>query len=1030
MEFRKRCNVCGTIFCYTDEDLKKNTKNAGMAALSALGGLASTLGGGTIFHTHHLQGQADRHLDQVVDYDQCPNCHSRDLSFLDEGTSHAQQIPAQAAPVNINTSASTEALLKRVFLFLEDGNWASANAYCESCLDRDPELAEAYLGKLMVELRVKNREQLATLAEPIDSNGNYQKAMRFGDEVFRQTLSGYNKKILEHKEFERQQKEMKRQKDIYTRANNLMQSAKTEKAFLDAAQIFETVSDFQDAALLAQDCLEKSKLARKDEILEQAKSKMKGSFISEYEYAIRILRPIRGWKNADQLIAECEDTIRRIQEEKERQKRELEEQIKRSKKKRMLLLLLAGAAVLLIVFAVILFTVIPQGNRYNEAVALMEQGKYAEAITAFREVKDYQDSEQKIDECTFYIASEQYKEAEALKEKDPLAAARAFLAIESLPEARTQAFAIWEQLAYRETISGGWGHTVALRTDGTVVAAGENEDGRCNVSDWNNVIAVSAGGYHTVGLQENGTVVATGYNGKHQCNVSDWKDIVAISAGKRHTVGLKADGTVVATDEKEYGQQEISKWTDIIAVSAGSYHTVGLKIDGTVVATVYADDYDCGQCDVSGWSDIIAVSAGADHTVGLKADGTVVAVGNNNSGQCNVSGWNDIVAVAAGDTHTVGLKADGTVVAAGFNEDSRCVVSGLRDVSAIAAGGIYTVAVKYDGTVAVAGNAYNYSYDVAKWTQIKVPAPTFVPEQEQVPEGQLKLTWEEAGARRTIAAGHDHTVAVKKNGTAVATAIKFNKEYDFDSVQDYGQSKVGDWKDLVAVAAGDQHTVGLRSDGTVVATGINWYKECEVDTWRDVVAVAAGYEVTLGLKSDGTVLATGYNAFGQCNVGKWQDIVAVAAGFEHTVGLKSDGTVVTAGWNQYGQCDVSDWTDIVAIAADDSITVGLKSDGTVVAAGDLSFGRDRISHWGNIVAIDADSSHIVGLKSDGTVVAAGYSEDSRCHVGKWKDIVAVAAGSFHTVGLKSDGTVVSTKPVSEVDFGQSNVGKWKNINKP
>ena len=272
MEFRKRCNVCGTIFCYTDEDLKKNTKNAGMAALSALGGLASTLGGGTIFHTHHLQGQADRHLDQVVDYDQCPNCHSRDLSFLDEGTSHAQQIPAQAAPVNINTSASTEALLKRVFLFLEDGNWASANAYCESCLDRDPELAEAYLGKLMVELRVKNREQLATLAEPIDSNGNYQKAMRFGDEVFRQTLSGYNKKILEHKEFERQQKEMKRQKDIYTRANNLMQSAKTEKAFLDAAQIFETVSDFQDAALLALDCLEKSMLARMDEILEKAKS--------------------------------------------------------------------------------------------------------------------------------------------------------------------------------------------------------------------------------------------------------------------------------------------------------------------------------------------------------------------------------------------------------------------------------------------------------------------------------------------------------------------------------------------------------------------------------------------------------------------------------------------------------------------------------------------------------------------------------------------------------------------------------------
>ena len=70
MEYKMKCNVCGQIFCYTDEDLKKNASNAGMAALSSLGSLASTLGGGTVFHTHHLQGQADRYSDKVVDYPQ------------------------------------------------------------------------------------------------------------------------------------------------------------------------------------------------------------------------------------------------------------------------------------------------------------------------------------------------------------------------------------------------------------------------------------------------------------------------------------------------------------------------------------------------------------------------------------------------------------------------------------------------------------------------------------------------------------------------------------------------------------------------------------------------------------------------------------------------------------------------------------------------------------------------------------------------------------------------------------------------
>ena len=42
--------------------------------------------------------------------------------------------------------------------------------------------------------------------------------------------------------------------------------------------------------------------------------------------------------------------------------------------------------------------------------------------------------------------------------------------------------------AIRETLQGrivcGYAHTVGLRSDGTVVAAGYNGDGRCNVANW------------------------------------------------------------------------------------------------------------------------------------------------------------------------------------------------------------------------------------------------------------------------------------------------------------------------------------------------------------------------------------------------------------------------------------------------------------------------------------------------------------------------------------------------------------------
>ncbi len=233
------------------------------------------------------------------------------------------------------------------------------------------------------------------------------------------------------------------------------------------------------------------------------------------------------------------------------------------------------------------------------------------------------------------------------------------------------------EFALRETLAAGFNHTSGLKTDGTVIAVGSNDCGKCNMSDWTDIVAISAGDAHTVGLKADGTVVAVGLKMYGQCDVSGWKDIVAVSAGDNHTVGLKADGTVVAVGDNYSGQCNVSGWMDIVSVSAGTGYTVGLKADGTVVAAGYNDD---GRCNASSWTDIAAVSAGTLHIIGLKADGTVVAVGDNNYGQCNVSGWEDVVAVSAGDHHTVGLKADGTVVAVGSNDFGQCNLDGWTDI--------------------------------------------------------------------------------------------------------------------------------------------------------------------------------------------------------------------------------------------------------------------------------------------------------------------------------------------------------------
>ena len=92
-------------------------------------------------------------------------------------------------------STNTAPLLKRAFMFLEDEEWNNADEYCEKVLDIDPENAQAYLGKLMAELKVNVKENLMKEVETFEGSNNYKKAMRFADEKLRFELQGYVNKI-------------------------------------------------------------------------------------------------------------------------------------------------------------------------------------------------------------------------------------------------------------------------------------------------------------------------------------------------------------------------------------------------------------------------------------------------------------------------------------------------------------------------------------------------------------------------------------------------------------------------------------------------------------------------------------------------------------------------------------------------------------------------------------------------------------------------------------------------------------------
>lgn len=82
-------------------------------------------------------------------------------------------------------------LLKRAFMFLEDGDWVRADEYCEKVLDINPECAEAYLGKLLASKKLKYRAQLGELNQRFDNEVNYSKTVRYGSDSLINELDTY-----------------------------------------------------------------------------------------------------------------------------------------------------------------------------------------------------------------------------------------------------------------------------------------------------------------------------------------------------------------------------------------------------------------------------------------------------------------------------------------------------------------------------------------------------------------------------------------------------------------------------------------------------------------------------------------------------------------------------------------------------------------------------------------------------------------------------------------------------------------------
>lgn len=273
-------------------------------------------------------------------------------------------------------NANVQPLLKRAFMFLEDGDFKSADEYCEKVLDIDPENGHAYLGKLMAELKVKVQEKLKDCAEPFDESNNYQKAVRYGDKELAEALKGYVESI-------KNRNEENRLKKAYNEACEAMNNAKTEEQFKDAAEKFGEIKGYRDSDSLCESCYAKAEESRKSGIYDLAKKDMESDTVSLLEKAVELFESISDYEDSSAKASECKVRIEELEAKAERARIEAE----RKKKKAIKITKIVSPIVAVcVVIAILIPTVIIPKAKFNKAMKVVESEDYDNGYAMLEEL--------------------------------------------------------------------------------------------------------------------------------------------------------------------------------------------------------------------------------------------------------------------------------------------------------------------------------------------------------------------------------------------------------------------------------------------------------------------------------------------------------------------------------------------------------------------------------------------------------------------------------------------------------------------
>lgn len=304
-----------------------------------------------------------------------------------------RNITSAPVPEKLNVEKS----IKRTFLYIEDGKNNEAEELIEKVIDAEPENANAYLAKLIIETNAKTVDGLVDSEIIIADSKNLDRAIRFADDDLKAKLVDI------------------KTENTYRNAHKIYDSAASDSEYLDAKKLFEKIPEYKDSQELIEQCNQKSQSAKIEQTYIDACTLVNGATAVSSASIDKLNKAISKFEE----VVDYQDSAKKIDECK-RKITELQTGIESNKKKTKTLAIVGGiVAVIVIVFIIILKSVIIPSSNYNKAMEMMNAKDYEGARTTFSEILDYKDSGEQYKECTYQIAC-QYLEKKDLDNSNPL----------------------------------------------------------------------------------------------------------------------------------------------------------------------------------------------------------------------------------------------------------------------------------------------------------------------------------------------------------------------------------------------------------------------------------------------------------------------------------------------------------------------------------------------------------------------------------------------------------------------------------